>query len=119
MRVRVLLACLLLPLLAWAALPVVSSGSTPQQKAAAVQRQIERTRTRIGWKKGREHVLSSDIAGYSRRIDQLQGDIDGLQQRENGLQADLDAKRAELARIQQQLRDERARLARLRARLAQ
>ena len=64
-------------------------------------------------------MLSSDVAGYTRKINALQGDITVLQTKQVRLQASLDRKRAELARIQEDLRRERLRLARLRARLAE
>jgi murein DD-endopeptidase MepM/ murein hydrolase activator NlpD len=64
-------------------------------------------------------VLSTDVAGFTRRINGLQGEITVLQTRQVRLQSNLDRKRAELARIQEDLRRERLRLARLRARLAE
>jgi murein DD-endopeptidase MepM/ murein hydrolase activator NlpD len=103
------------PLLLWAVLPMVSSGATPQE----IQRQIDKKRGQIQWHKGRERVLSTDIAAFSKRINTLQGDITTLQTRQVRLEADLAAKRAELERIQAELRRERLRLARLRARLAE
>src|SRR5688500_13141833 len=115
MRLRALLACAVLPLLLWLALPLVSSGQGP----ARLQEQIEATREKIGRKKGTERVLTSDIAAYTRRINQLQSKIGTLQGRQARLQADLDRKRAQLVQIQVKLRDERARLARLRARLVE
>jgi murein DD-endopeptidase MepM/ murein hydrolase activator NlpD len=114
-RLRLLLLAAALPLLLWAALPMVSTGATPQE----IQRQIDSKRSQIQAKKGRERVLSSDIAAFTKRIDTLQGDITVLQTRQVRLQAALDAKRAELERIQAELRRERLRLARLRARLAE
>ena len=110
MRLRVLLACLVLPLVLWLALPLIGQGQQLQER-------IDATRTKIDRKKGTERVLTSDIASYSRRIESLQNRIGGLQSREAALQADLYRKRAELIEIQGQLRDERARLARLKARL--
>ena len=95
-------------------LPLVSSG---QQKNLGSK--IERKKDQIAWRKGRERVLSSDVAGFTRRINALQGDITVLQTKQVRLQASLDRKRAELARIQEDLRRERLRLARLRARLAE
>jgi murein DD-endopeptidase MepM/ murein hydrolase activator NlpD len=103
------------PLLLWAVLPMVSSGATPQE----IQRQIDKKRGQIQWHKGRERVLSTDIAAFSKRINTLQGDITTLQTRQVRLEADLAAKRAERERIQAELRRERLRLARLRARLAE
>jgi len=111
MRLRVLLACLLGPLLLWALVPMLSSGQAP------LQERIERAQEKIERKKGTERLLSSDVQAYTSRIRRLQGRIGGLQQRQAALQADLDAKRAELAAVQERLRSERARLVRLRARL--
>ena len=118
MRLRVLAVSMVVPLLLWAALPLASDGA-PKRRSAAIAKQIESKRSVIGAKKGKERVLSSTIAGYSRRIGALQDDIGSLQRRQIAIQADLDAKRAELARIQARLRAERARLTRLRARLAE
>jgi peptidoglycan DL-endopeptidase CwlO len=106
-RLRLLIAVALLPLALFAFLPLVSSG---QQKNLGSK--IERKKDQIAWRKGRERVLSSDVAGFTRKINSLQGDI-------TVLQASLDRKRAELARIQEDLRRERLRLQRLRARLAE
>ena len=114
-RLSLLLAVAALPLALWAALPLVSSGQSPD----AIQRKIDRKRDQIEWRKGRERVLTTDISAYTRRIGALQSDITELQGRQVRLQSDLDAKRAELARIQERLRQERLRLARLRARLAE
>jgi len=113
MRLRLLLAALLVPLALWALLPM---GSTA---APSLSSKIDAKRDAIGKRKGRERVLSSTIAGYSRRIGTLQADIGVLQRRQISIQGDLDAKRAELAKIQARLRAERARLVRLRARLAE
>jgi murein DD-endopeptidase MepM/ murein hydrolase activator NlpD len=111
MRLRVLLACLLVPALLWGAVPMLSSGQAP------LQQRIDKAREKIGRKKGAERVLTSEVAAYTRRIRRLEGRIGGLRRRQADLQADLDARRAELVRIQVRLRDERARLVRLRARL--
>jgi murein DD-endopeptidase MepM/ murein hydrolase activator NlpD len=113
-RLRLLIAVALLPLALFAFLPLVSSG---QQKNLGSK--IERKKDQISWRKGRERVLSSDVAGFTRKINALQGDITVLQTKQVRLQASLDRKRAELARIQEDLRRERLRLQRLRARLAE
>jgi murein DD-endopeptidase MepM/ murein hydrolase activator NlpD len=113
-RLRLLIAVALLPLALFAFLPLVSSG---QQKNLGSK--IERKKDQIAWRKGRERVLSSDVAGFTRKINALQGDITMLQTKQVRLQASLDRKRAELARIQEDLRRERLRLQRLRARLAE
>src|SRR3954468_6419922 len=106
MRLRVLLACLLTCALGGAMLPVLAGG----QSLNEVQSKIDAARGKIGRKKGTEHVLASDIAAWTRRINGLQGRITSLSRREVAIEADLDAKRAELAVVQARLRDERARL---------
>ncbi|HYH88526.1 MAG TPA: peptidoglycan DD-metalloendopeptidase family protein [Solirubrobacteraceae bacterium] len=117
-RIALLVAVASLPLVLWAALPVLSTGS-PRSRAAALGSKIDQKREQIEAKKSRERVLSSTVARYSKRIGSLQGDITVLQRKQIAIQGDLDAKRAELARIQEDLRQERIRLARLRARLAE
>jgi peptidoglycan DL-endopeptidase CwlO len=112
-RLCLLLFVASLPLALWAVLPL----SSPAQKNLGSK--IERKKDQIASRKGRERVLSSDIAGFTRRITALQGEITTLQTRQVRLQTSLDRKRAELAQIQEDLRRERLRLARLRQRLAQ
>src|SRR3954451_4990600 len=113
MRLGVLTAVILACVLLWAGLPLPTSG----QSLHGIQGKIEATRGKIGRKKGTEHVLASDIASYTRRINHLQARISTLASRELALQSDLDRKRAELEQVQARLRAERARLTRLRARL--
>jgi murein DD-endopeptidase MepM/ murein hydrolase activator NlpD len=119
MRVRLLLTAVALPLLLWALLPMPSSGQSKQQQLSELQSKIGSARAKIGRKKGTEHVLSTQIAGYNRRIRRLQGKITTLQTHQERVQADLDAKRAELESLRTELRGERARLVRLRKRLDQ
>jgi murein DD-endopeptidase MepM/ murein hydrolase activator NlpD len=119
MRARVLLAAVALPLILWAALPLQSSGRSKQEELSRLQSRIDEARRKIGRKKGTERVLSSQIAGYTRRIHRLQGRITTLGTRQERIQGDLDAKRAELERLRTELRTERARLVRLRKRLDQ
>jgi murein DD-endopeptidase MepM/ murein hydrolase activator NlpD len=122
MRLRHVLAGVVLPLVLclslWLALPLGSQAS-PQATAASLQSKIEKTRGKIGAKKGTEHVLTSDIQRWSSKIAKLEGSISTLQRREQRVQADLDARRAELTRTQASLRSERARLSRLRVRLVE
>jgi murein DD-endopeptidase MepM/ murein hydrolase activator NlpD len=113
LRLRLLVAVVAVPLALWLVLPVFSSGEPP------LSSRIDSKRRQIEAKKGRERVLTTTIAGYTRRIGALQSDIDVLQARQARIQSDLDAKLAELGRIQERLRQERIRLARLRARLAE
>ncbi|QEC50031.1 peptidoglycan DD-metalloendopeptidase family protein [Baekduia soli] len=123
MRLRLALGGIVLPVVLcavlWLVLPLGSQADSPQGKAASIQKKIDVTRSRIGRRKGTEHVLTSDITAWSKRIARLQGSISTLQSREARIQSDLDARRAELASTQSRLRSERARLARLRVRLAQ
>ncbi len=114
-RIGLLLAVAALPFALWAVLPLVSTGQSPD----SLQRQIDRKRDQIEWRKGRENVLTSQISGFTQRINTLQADITVLQTKQVRLEADLEAKRAELARIQEELRRERLHLARLRTRLAE
>jgi murein DD-endopeptidase MepM/ murein hydrolase activator NlpD len=118
MRARVLLAAIALPLLLWAALPLPSSGQSKQQELNRLHNRIDQARKRIGRKKGTERVLTSQIAGYTQRINRLEGRITTLGTRQERIQADLDAKRAELESLRTELRSERARLMRLRKRFA-
>ena len=117
MRVRVLLAAIALPLALWAFLPLQSSGQSKQEELSKLQNRIDEARKKIGRKKGTERVLSTEIAGYSRRIGRLQGKITVLSTRQERIQADLDAKRSELEQLRGDLRKERARLVRLRKKL--
>ncbi len=116
-RVRVLLAAVVLPLVLWALLPLPSSGESKQQELQRLQDRINRARDKIGRKRGTERVLTTQISSYNRRIRRLQGRIGTLQNRQQRVQADLDDKRAELESLRSDLRSERARLVRLRARL--
>jgi murein DD-endopeptidase MepM/ murein hydrolase activator NlpD len=118
MRLRLLLAGAVLPLVLWAILPVLSQGSSPGSRLHELQRKIETTQGKIGRRKGTERLLTTQISAYTRRINQLQGRIGKLQGKQANAQADLDAKRAELFQTQADLRAERRRLVRLRARLA-
>jgi murein DD-endopeptidase MepM/ murein hydrolase activator NlpD len=114
-RFRLLLVAAVLPLLLWAVLPMISSGATQGE----IQGKIQSKQQQIAKQRGREQLLSTDIAAYSKRIGALQGDITGLQTKQVRIEASLAAKRAQLEAIQSDLRAERLRLARLKARLAE
>src|SRR3954464_7630510 len=122
MRLR-LAACAVLPVVLCSLLWVVRAprphGASPRARAASLRDKIHTTQSKIGRRKGTEHVLTSDIAQWSSRIERLQGRISTLQARQNRIQSDPEPRRAELIRTQDRLRQERARLARLRARLAE
>lgn len=118
MRVRVLVAAVVLPLVLWAIMPLGSPAqSSKQRELSELQSRIDRARARIGRKKGAERVLTTQITRYSRRIRQLQGHISTLGTRQQRIEVDLDAKRSELEALRSDLRAERARLVRLRNRL--
>ncbi|HEX7299908.1 MAG TPA: peptidoglycan DD-metalloendopeptidase family protein [Solirubrobacteraceae bacterium] len=117
MRLRLLLAGAVLPLLLWALLPVLSQGASPGGKLHDLERKIETTQGKIGRKKGTERLLTTQISAYTAHINRLEARIGSLQKRQAVAQADLDAKQAELSSIQTDLRSERRRLVRLRARL--
>jgi peptidoglycan DL-endopeptidase CwlO len=114
-RLSLLLVVVALPIALWAVLPLGSSG----QSVDELQNKIDRKRDQIEWRKGRERVLTTEISGFTSRIDTLQADITTLQTKQVRLETDLAAKRAELAQIQEDLRRERLHLARLRTRLAE
>jgi murein DD-endopeptidase MepM/ murein hydrolase activator NlpD len=119
MRLRLLLAGAVLPLVLWALLPVLSQGASPSGRLNDLEHKIQTTQGKIGRKKGTERLLTNEISAYTARINRLQGRIGGLQHKQSTAQADLDAKRAELSSIQSDLRSERRRLVRLRSRLEQ
>src|SRR5262245_11622813 len=111
-RLRLLIAVAAMPLAFWLFVPVLSDGAPISSRIDAKKREIAR-------KKGREHVLTTTISGYTRRINALQDDINVLQLRQTRIETDLANKRAELAKIQDDLRRERIHLAQLRERLAE
>jgi murein DD-endopeptidase MepM/ murein hydrolase activator NlpD len=113
-RLGLLLAVAALPLVLWAALPLLSDADTP----GSLQNKIDSAKGKIEHHRARERVLTSDISAANQRIGSLQSDITQLQTKQVRLQTNLEAKRAELAQIQEDLRRERAKLARLRDRLA-
>ena len=116
-RIRLLLLVLALPLVLWAALPLVSAAG-PRATISSLQGRIDVKRQRLARIHGHAHVLTSDISALTHRIDGLQGTVDTLQHRQDAIQADLDVKQRQLAATQTQLRAARSQLARARARLA-
>jgi murein DD-endopeptidase MepM/ murein hydrolase activator NlpD len=83
-----------------------------------IRSKLSQARGKLERKQGRARVLTTDIAGFDRRIGVVQARITVLEGRLARIQADLDAKRHELLRIRGELRNAHARLARLRLRLA-
>jgi hypothetical protein len=64
-----------------------SPASDGAPKSAELAKKIAAKRAAIGAKRSKERVLSSTIAGYSRRIGALQDDIGSLQRRQIAIQA--------------------------------
>jgi septal ring factor EnvC (AmiA/AmiB activator) len=116
MRLGLLVATALVPLVLCWALPLVSDGATPGH-AGRVSHKLDRKRKALERNRDRDRVLTTDVSALHRRIGRLQRTIGTLRRRQRAFQADLDRKRAVLVRTQDDLRDQWARLARLRARL--
>ena len=119
MRLRTFAAGVALPLAVWGASPLVADAGRPGARAASLHNKIQQVQGKIGAKKGTERVLSTEIAGYSARIDRLQARSRDCARASRASRTRSTRNRAELAQIQADLRAERARLVRLRARLAQ
>lgn len=97
----------------WGTLPLLSSGAPT---AAQLEKKIDKTSGKIEYRKGKEKVLTRDIAKYSSRVATLENRVEALSARQNTLEADLGKKRAVLNETQAELRAERARLVRLQKR---
>jgi murein DD-endopeptidase MepM/ murein hydrolase activator NlpD len=119
MRLRTFAAGVALPLAAWGASPLVADAGNPSATAASLSNQIQQVQGKIGAKKGTERVLTTEIAGYSSKIDRLQVKITRLRTRESVVQGSLEHAEQQLLQTQAALRAERARLVRLRKRLAE
>jgi murein DD-endopeptidase MepM/ murein hydrolase activator NlpD len=119
MRLRTFAAGVALPLAAWGASPLVADAGNPSATAASLNNKIQQVQGKIGRKKGTERVLTTEIAGYSSKIDRLQVKITRLRTRESVVQGSLEHAQQQLLQTQAELRAERARLVRLRKRLAE
>jgi murein DD-endopeptidase MepM/ murein hydrolase activator NlpD len=119
MRLRTFAAGVALPLAAWGASPLVADAGDPSATAASLSNKIQQVQGKIGAKKGTERVLTTEIAGYSSKIDRLQVKITRLRTRESVVQGSLEHAEQQLLQTQAALRAERARLVRLRKRLAE
>jgi murein DD-endopeptidase MepM/ murein hydrolase activator NlpD len=117
MRLAILLAGAVVPLLLWASLPLASEGAGTRDRSDALQRRIDAGQRRVDSKRRVEGVLTSDVARYSARIAGLQDRIDRVGVRLADTERELTRQHALLEQLQSQLRRERARLARLRTRL--
>ncbi|MDO9355066.1 MAG: peptidoglycan DD-metalloendopeptidase family protein [Solirubrobacteraceae bacterium] len=98
----------------WAASPLIGNSAPT---AAELGKKIESTQGKVEFRKGKEKVLTRDIATYSGRVAKLESRLKDLNARQGTIEQDLTAKRNALNATQADLRDERARLVRLQRRL--
>jgi len=89
MRLGLLVATAFVPLVLWAALPLVSEGATPGH-AGRVSDTLDRKRKALERNRDRDRVLTTDMSALHRRIGRLQRTIGTLQRRLRAFQADLD-----------------------------
>lgn len=111
-----------LPVLVAAACVAVSAGVPAGSDGAtsrSLQDQIDQTQADIDAKRRAEGTLSTQISGFTARINRLESRITVLRRQEAGVQADLDRATSRLDAIRTELRRQRARLVRLRVRLAE
>lgn len=97
----------------WATLPLIGTGAPT---AAELQKKIDKTSGKIEYRKGKEKVLTRDIAKYSDRVATLEKRVNSLNARQSTIEVDLTKKREALGATQAELRAERARLIRLQKR---
>jgi peptidoglycan DL-endopeptidase CwlO len=99
--------------LATALVPAVSAG----ESLSSIQSRLNSARGKLAHVRGREQVLSTDIAALSGRIRSLEREVGALRRREARAERTLAVKRAELAQVQGRYDLEHARYVRLRAKL--
>jgi murein DD-endopeptidase MepM/ murein hydrolase activator NlpD len=99
--------------LATALVPAVSAG----ESLSSIQSRLNSARGKLAHVRGREQVLSTDIAALSGRIRSLEQEVGALRRREARAERTLAVKRAELAQVQGRYDLEHARYVRLRAKL--
>lgn len=102
---------------AWLFAVPLASDAAPDPEQ--LQRRIDRTRDAVQRRNTRERVLTTDIAGFTQRINTLQGQITTLASRSARLQRALDDAVSQLQHVRARLLTQRSRLARLRVRLMQ
>ena len=107
--------------LAFAAIPflvaVLQPAATAGQSLSSIQSKLHTARGKLDHVRGREQVLSTDIAALSTRIRSLEREIGALRRRESKVERTLEAKRAQLIRVTVRYDQEHARYVRLRAKL--
>ncbi|UTI63358.1 hypothetical protein NBH00_18635 [Paraconexibacter antarcticus] len=116
-RLGLLVAGVVLPVLLWSLLPVPSTATSTPPSLTAVQRRLQAAEQQLSRRRGREQLLTTQLAGLTSRVRRLQGHVGRLSQREHVVQVELDRKQAALAATQRSLRRQRARRTRLRSRL--
>jgi murein DD-endopeptidase MepM/ murein hydrolase activator NlpD len=119
MRLKLLLAGIVLPLCLWAVLPLTSGATSKAAGLGAIRSKLNQTQARIQQRRGSERVLTSDIRTFNRRIDGLQTRVDTVTGRVTRLTALAARQEHELSQVQADLRAARSRVVRLRSRLAQ
>jgi murein DD-endopeptidase MepM/ murein hydrolase activator NlpD len=108
-----MLALVAVPFLATALQPSASAG----ESLSSIQSRLHTARGKLDRVRGREQVLSTDIASLSSRIRSLEREIGALRRRESKVERTLEAKRAQLIRVKARYDQEHARYIRLRAKL--
>ena len=92
--------------------------AAPADEKAGVDERLQRAEQRLQRERGRESVLTDDVAGYTQRIRALEARLAPLRERSARLQTELTTLRTRLAALNARLGAERAKLAEARAALA-
>ncbi len=106
MRSRLALLALvaILPAVLWAVMPVGSLGASSDARLSNLKNKIQTTQSQVDKKKGKENILTSQVAGWQAKIDTLQAKINKLQGRQDQIQVGLDRETKSLNTIQDDLR---------------
>jgi len=106
MRSRLALLALVasLPAVLWAVMPVGSLGASSDARLSNLKNKIQTTQSQVDKKKGKENILTSQVAGWQAKIDTLQAKINKLQGRQDQIQVGLDRETKSLDAIQDELR---------------
>ena len=106
MRSRLALLALvaILPAVLWAVMPVGSLGASSDARLSNLKNKIQTTQSQVDKKKGKENILTSQVAGWQAKIDTLQAKINKLQGRQDQIQVGLDRETKSLNTIQDELR---------------
>jgi murein DD-endopeptidase MepM/ murein hydrolase activator NlpD len=86
--------------------PVLAAPGAP----ASLQSRVDRKQAQIDEVKRHEGVLTTEISGYTSRIDRLEGQVGALRRREATVQRRLDSVQVHLDRAVAELRREKAHL---------